>query len=284
MALQNFIKTVWIAGLMQALQKAHVFASVANTDYQGQLQNLGDKVKVMMIGDIDITSYASNADIASPQDLNDAASELIADQAYYFNFKANDVEAVQQKASLLNEATSRAAYGFRDKVDMYFAGLHAAVGLHNYSTGTTPWDVTSLNVEDVLISANEQMGTNNVQKEGRFLIVPEWFHGKLVLAGLAAKTSNDELFANGFIKNVLGWDIFVSNNIAHTNVTTGDHAKIMGGIKKQSYSFADVISTIEAYRPEKRFEDAVKGLYVFGGKVIRPDMSIVLHCDKTAEA
>jgi len=284
MALQNFIKTVWIAGIMRALDKAQVFASLANNDYQGQLVNLGDRVKIMMIGDIAVTSYAKDADITSPEDIQDAASELIADQAYYFNFKANDVEAVQQKSALLNEATSRAAYGFRDKVDQFFAGLYAQAGIQLYASATTPWDVTSLNVEDVLLAANEAAGVANIPKEGRYLVVPEWFQTKLVLAGLATKTANDQLYTNGFIQRVLGWDIYQSNNVSQTNPATGDHAKIFGGIKGQSTSFADVISTIEAYRPEKRFEDAVKGLYVFGGKVIRPDMTLVIHADKTAEA
>lgn len=284
MALQNFIKTVWIAGIMRALDKAHVYAMLANKDYQGQLVNLGDRVKIMMIGDIDVTAYAKDTDISSPEDIQDAASELIADQAYYFNFKANDVEAVQQKSSLLNEATARAAYGFRDKVDTFFAGLHAKAGIQLYATGTTPWDVTSLNVEDVLLAANEAAGLANIPKEGRYMVIPEWFQTKLVLAGLATKTSNDQLYDNGFIQRVLGWDMYQSNNVSQTTPSTGDHAKILAGIKGQSTSFADVISTIEAYRPEKRFEDAVKGLYVFGGKIIRPDMTMCLHVDKTAEA
>ena len=55
MALQNFIKTVWIAGIMRALSKAHVFGSVANTAYQGELKNLGDRVQIMMISDPTIT-------------------------------------------------------------------------------------------------------------------------------------------------------------------------------------------------------------------------------------
>lgn len=283
MALERFIKTVWISNIMRALQKVHVFAALANTDYQGELKNLGDQVQIMMIGDIESKAYIKNQDIASPDDLQDAASRLVADQAYYFNFKANDVEAVQQKASLLQEATNNASYAFRDNVDTYFAGLHEKAGLHSYATGTTPWDITSLNVEDAMLSLNETMGVNNVPREGRFLVIPEWFHTKLVLAGLATKTSNDALFQNGFIERVLGWDLFLSNNIVHANASTGDHARIIGGIKKRSLSFAGVINNIEAYRPEKRFEDAVKGLYIFGGKIIRPDMTIVLHADKTAE-
>jgi hypothetical protein len=281
MALQNFIKTVWSANILEALRKAHVFASVANTEFQGQLQSLGDKVKMMQVGPITITSYSKDADITM-QDLDDAAMELIADQAYYFDFKANDIEAVQSKSTVLAQASSNAAYGFRDKVDAYFAGLYAGAGLHSYSSGTTPWDVTSLNVEDVLLSVKEQMA--RLPQEGRFIICPEWFHNKLILAGLSTKTANDALFANGNVGRAMGFDFLLSENVSATSTTTWDHTKIIAGVRGHSLSFADAIVKVEAFRPEKRFEDAVKGLYIFGGKIVRPDMTLCLHADKTAEA
>lgn len=283
MALQNFIRTVWAANIMESLRKAHRFASVANRDYQGQLLNLNDKVQIMQVSDVTITAYARNTDLTT-QDMDDAASELIANQAYYFNFKVNDVEAVQVKPALLAQTTDKAAYGFRDKVDTYFGDLYDSCGIHSYATGTTPWDVTSLNVEDVMLAAGEKMSEGNVQEEGRFLVIPPWFSTKLVLAGLVTKEQNDELFANGRLARVLGFDILLSNNVHATSTTTWDHTRIIGGIRGQSLSFADALLNIEAYRPQKRFEDAVKGLYIFGGKVMRPDMTICIHADKTAEA
>jgi hypothetical protein len=281
MALQNFIQTVWSANIMEALRKAHVFASVANSEFQGQLKNLGDKVKIMQISPVTITGYAKDADITM-QDMDDAAMELIVDQPYYFAFKTNDVEAIQQKPKLMAQSADQAAYGFRDKVDQFFAGLHAGAGLHSYSTGTTPWDVTSLNVEDVLLSVKEQIARWPLA--GRFIICPEWFHNKLILAGLSTKTANDALFENGMVSKAMGFDFLLSENVSATSQTTWDHTKIIVGIRGQSLSFADAISKVEAYRPEKRFEDAVKGLYIFGGKIIRPDMTLCLHADKTAEA
>lgn len=282
--LNNFQKTVWIANILKALERVHVFASVANREYEGELKSLGDKVKMLTIGDVTAKAYSKNTDMAAADDMQDAADELVADQAYYFNVKVNDVDAVQQKPSLLKAMSEKAAFAFRAQVDSFFAGLYEQAGFQNYATGTTPWDVTSLNVEDVLIAAGEQLSNADVPLENRFLIVPNWFQSKLVLAGLATKTSNDELWANGFIKRVLNWDLYLSNNVSHATVATGDHAKIIGGIKNESLTFASVISQIEAYRPEKRFEDAIKGLYVFGGKVARPDKTICIHADKTAEA
>lgn len=282
MAIQNFIPTVWSANLIESLKKIHVFASVANREYQGQIAGLGSKVKIMQVSDVTINSYSKDADITL-QDLDDAATELVIDQSYYFGFKVNDIEAVQQKPTLLRAATDNAAYGFRDTVDSYMGGLYASAGLTSYSTGTTPWDVTSLNVEDVLLDIKEKMA--RVPKDGRFLICPEWFHNKLILAGLASKSSTDQLFANGMVDRVQGFDILVSENVsASTGAPTWDQTRVMAGVRGQSFGFVDSINSVEAFRPEKRFEDAVKGLYLFGGKVLRPDMTCTAYVDKTAES
>lgn len=281
MALQNFITTVLSANIMQSLRKAHVFASVANTEYNGVLRNLGDKVKVNQISDITINSYSKDTNI-TVQDLDDAALEIIADQAKYFAFKSNDVEAVQNKASVMTSSADQAAYGLADAVDQYFAGLYASAGLTSYATGTTPWDVTSLNVEDVLLDVKEKMA--RVPKQGRFIICPEWFHNKLILAGLTTKQDNNAIFTNGLVDRVMGFDILVSENVSANNTSTWDQTRIFAGVRGQSMSFAEAIAKVEAYRPQYRFEDAVKGLYVFGGKVMRPDMTCVIYADKTAEA
>lgn len=281
MALQNFITTVLAANVMQSLRKAHVFASVANQEYNGVLRNLGDKVKVNQISDITINSYSKDANITI-QDLDDAALELIADQSKYFAFKSNDVEAVQSKASVMQSSADQAAYGLADAVDTYFAGLYASAGLTSYSTGTTPWDVTSANVEDVLLDVKEKMA--RVPKQGRFIICPEWFHNKLILAGLTTKQDNNAIFTNGLVDRVMGFDILVSENVSANNTSTWDQTRIIAGVRGQSLSFAEAIAKVEAFRPENRFEDAVKGLYVFGGKVMRPDMTCAIYADKTAEA
>lgn len=281
MAFQNFVKTVWIASLMKSLEKAHVYAGLANREYEGQLNSLGDKVRMLSIGDITSSAYAKDVDIAAAQDLQDAADELVADRAYSFNFKANDVDAVQAKPTVLSTATQKAAYAFRDDVDKFFASLHAKAGLQVYSTGITPYDINSLNVEDILAELGEKMSDANIPEEGRWLVIPNWFHTKLILAGLATKSDNTELYNNGFIKRLLNFDLYKSNNVSQTSSYTD--VKIIGGVKNESLTFADVISTIEPYRPEKRFEDAVKGLYVFGGKVARPDKTICLHATRIAE-
>lgn len=283
MGFTNFIKTIWAAKIEEALKNTLVFQSVANTNYQGSLNNLGDKVRIIQIGNPSITAYTKDADISAPEKINDAATELVADQAYYFNFAVNDVEAVQEKPELLRMCTNNAAFGFAEQVDTYMAGLYAQAGLTSYATGTTPWDITSLNVDDVFLAVSEKMSENKIPRAGRFGIIPEWLHSKLILAGLATKTQNDALYENGVVARVHGFDLILSNNVSK-NSSSWDITRCLFGIKGESFTFAGVINSVEPYRPEKRFEDAVKGLYIFGGKVARPDKTLTLYCDKTAEA
>ncbi len=282
MGFTNFIRNVWSASIEMALQKVLVFQSVANTNYEGQLVNLGDEVTILQIGNPTAKAYTKDTDIAAPEKLNDAASKLKADQAYYFNFAANDVEAVQAKQQVLNQCTQNAAFAFADAVDQYMAGLYTQAGLTLYSNAT-PVDVTSLNVDDVILEAGEKMSENNIPRAaGRFMIVPEWFYTKMILAGLATKTSNDQLYDNSVITRRHNFDIIVSNNVSK-NSSSWDKTRIICGVRGQSFTFAGVINSVEPYRPEKRFEDAVKGLYIFGGKIVRPDKTLVLYADKTVE-
>jgi len=282
MSIQNFIRTSWEANIQTSLKKTHVFGSVANREYDGVINALGDKVEIIQIGDVTINAYTRRQTLTR-QEMHDSVTELKADQAYYFDFDVNDVDAVQQKPQILTSTTDNAAYGFRDTVDSYLAGLYAQAGLTSYASGTEPWNVTSLNVEDVLGDIKEKMA--RVPKEGRFLICPEWTHYKMFQAGLTAKTSTDQMYANGFIERVMGFDILLSENVsASTGAPTWDSTKVMAGLRNVSYGFAEAILKVEAFRPEGGFEDAVKGLYVFGGKVLRPDTLCAAYVDKTAES
>jgi hypothetical protein len=281
MSLQNFIKTVWEANIQQSMRKALVAGATANTQYSGTLNSLGDKVKILQVSDPTISSYSRGGSLTYEQ-LDDAVLELIADQAYSFSFQTNDVDAVQQKPAILAQTTDKGAYGFAEKVDSTLLGLYAQAGLTSYSTGTTNWDVTSLNVEDVLLAANEKCA--RWTKNGRFMVVPPWFVSKLVLAGLTTKTNNDQVYANGFIDRVLGWNILESENVSIGTPSTGDSTRILCGIQGESFAYAGAISEIEALRLESYFSDAVRGLYVFGAKIIRPDKTLCIYADKTAEA
>lgn len=282
MSVKNFNKVYWITALQRALQAKLVFTNYANKNYQGVLKNLGDTVKIMMIGDVAVNDYVQNTNINTAEDLNDAALMLTADQAKYFNFKMDDVDATQEKSMLMNEASSKAAFALDKAVDEYYAGLYANAGYQIYATGTTPYDINSVNVEDVIYAVKEVMDKNDMPETGRFWTCPSWFELKLLQAGLVTKTSNDAAFASGKLGNVAGFEFTRTNRLSEASTDTD--VRMMVGINQMSYSHAGVINEVEAYKPELRFEDAIKGLYVFGGKILRPDVTICVHGTKASEA
>ncbi len=282
MSIKNFIPEVWAANLIRAKEKVHVAAMLANRDYEGEIRNFGDSVKVSQIGEISVGDYSGDSDITF-EDLNDAASHLRIDQAKYFAFQIDDVDAAQVNPKLMQEAMRKSAYALKDSQDSYILGLYADAGL-SVDSDASPADITSLNVDEKLLEVAEKMDENNVQREGRFGIVPPWFHSKCVLAGLTAKTENDALFANGFIDRILGFDLYLSNNVSIGTPSTGAQTRMIFGVVGESFALAEQIVSIEALRIEKRFKDAVKGLHLYGAKIWRPDCTCVLYADKTAEA
>lgn len=282
MSLDNFIPTIWYSNIFVSLKKSHVYAATANREFEGEITGFGDTVKINQIGTVSVSSYTKNSTSLTVQELSDAATLLNIDQSKYFAFGIDDVDKAQQKPKVMQAAMLEAGYALNDTADTYLAGLYAQAGISR-NTNASPVDMTSTEVEDEFLAVGELMDEANVPREGRFAIIPPWVHTKLVIAGISNLTDNKGVYINGFLMNALGFDFRMSNNVSK-NSTSWDKTRIICGVAGKSYAFAEQITTIEAYRPQDSFTDALKGLHVYGGKIIRPDMTAVLYADKTAEA
>jgi len=282
MSLNNFIPEIWTANVLAGLRKQHVTAAVATRQYEGEIRQGGDTVKINSFADPTIATYTKNSTSISPENLTAAQREIKVDQSKYFAFEVDDIDAAQANMSLVAEPLSRAGYLLSDTADSYLLGLYAQAG-NAISTNALPTDLTSLNIEDDILAIGEAMDEAGVPKPGRFLIVAPWVHTKAVLAGLTTKTQNDQVFSNGMIDRILGFDFLVSANVSK-NSTAWDKTRNIAGIRGQSFAYVEQIVKTEAYRPENAFSDAVKGLHLYGGKILRPDMTWVWYADKTAEA
>ena len=124
MALSNFIPQLWADTLLAQLRKNLVYGSVFNRDYEGQVKQMGDTVKINAIGDITISSYSKDTDISAPQALTDAQSMLTISQAKYYNFAVDDVDAAQVHPEVMTEAMSWAAFRVADTIDQYLSGFY----------------------------------------------------------------------------------------------------------------------------------------------------------------
>lgn len=268
MSVSNFIPELWSKRINRKLRKSLVFGSVVNTDYEGEIGSGGDTVKINSIGDVTIGNYVPNSTSITPEQLNDYQTTLLIDQKKYFAFKVDDVDKAQVNANVMDEAMQSAAWGLKNAADESIAALYTGAG--NTITTTA---IDSTNAFAAVLTLGQYLSQENVPEDGRWLVIPPWFKTKLLLAK-ALVTDNGaaaDAFTNGKVGRVGGFDVYESNNVANDGTTY----YIMAGTRK-AISFAAQVNKIEAYRPEASFSDAVKGLYVYGTKVVYPDALAVL--------
>lgn len=283
MTLDNFIPEIWSAKLLESLHKNLVYAqpAVSNSDYEGDISGLGDTVRITSIGAVTVRDYTKDSDIDAPEALDDAQATLLIDQGKYFNFAIDDVDKAQQKPKVMSAAMSDASYALADTADQYVAALYSEAGVEYGSQGSpkVPSAVAGSTMFDYLIDLGILLSEAGCPKPGRYVVLPSWAIGRLAtddkFASVAASGS-DEALRNGFVGRAAGFDILESLNVP---VDTAVY-KVLAGTS-QGITYAEQIRKVEAYRPERRFSDAVKGLHLYGAKVVRPYCLGVLHLSKT---
>ncbi|WP_068505369.1 P22 phage major capsid protein family protein [Paenibacillus kribbensis] len=276
MTVQHFIPTIWSARLNESLKKNLVYGNVVNTDYEGEIQGQGSTVKINSIGAVTIGNYDKVAGIANPQELDATQKTLVIDQAKYFNFQVDDVDAAQANVNLLDGGIVEASYGLANVVDQYLAGFYTEVKAENtMGNDATPIIPTKDTAYDLLIDLGVLLDENNVPESERFVVVPAWYYGLLLKDARFTKDSN--IIRTGYVGDIDGMTVYKSNNVPNT---AGAKYKIIAG-HKSTISFAGQVDSVEAFRPEKQFSDAVKGLQVFGAKCIKPEALAVLTANKS---
>ncbi|MDT2485048.1 phage major capsid protein [Enterococcus avium] len=267
---KNFIPTLWSARLLANLDKSLVALQFVNRDYEGEITAYGDTVKINQIGNVTIKDY-TGADIDDPEELDSTQQNLVIDQAKYFNFAVKDVDKAQSNVNLVDAAMGRAAYNLADVIDQDIFGQYKDAGIKvgDKDDSTKPMIVDSPEkAYDALVDLGVKLDEKNVPKVGRKIALPAWYFG--LLAKDARFTKDLSILANGVVEGatVGRFELLQSNNLAKEEGKEVYHA--LGGTT-QAISFANQIVETEAYRPEKNFSDAVKGLSVWGRKVIQAD-------------
>ena len=310
MPLNDFIPEIWSPKVLIALEKFHVYASLFNQDYQGDIQNMGDTVRITGIGEITVSNYSKDQDIAAPQALTDAQLALTINQARYFNFALDDVDARQSVAkNLLDVAAERAAYDIADAIDQYCAGFYTDAATQNLvgsaSAPVTPQFQTQANVGggqgvyDYLILLNQYLTQSLVPKNGRWAVVAPWMTTLLIqdirfssfntpdarqtLLTRRLDASQGGIGMDSYLGRIAGMDVYESNNAPHLAAGSGSGYGTTGAVDvliaghSIGISYADNLTKVEKYRPPYRFADAVKGLHLYGAKTTRPQALAVAY-------
>lgn len=283
MAINNFIPEVWSAELLTSLKKALVFAGpkTVNRDYEGEIRESGDTVRISSISRPTVGTYVKNSTVITFENLTDADRTLLIDQAKYFAFEVDDIDMRQAKdgGRLMTEAADEAAYALADTVDQYVEGLYAGAASAN-QIGTTAITTAAL-AHTGLVNLGVKLDEANVPKQGRYAVIPPWYHGLLITPGSSTvpvnESGSDEALRNGFVGRLAGFDLHVSNNCT---LITGDDYRVSAGYRG-AITFATQINKVEALRPESSFSDALKGLNLYGAKLLRPTGVATLTASKT---
>jgi hypothetical protein len=281
--MHNFNQKLLQAGFTKALEDKAVFTGLANSSFSGQINQKNDIVKIMQVGNVDITAYSSS-DI-TVQSIADAAREIIADQDYYWSFSLDTLEFNNVKGALMQEYMRKAGYAANNSIDEFLAGKYAQAGIVQ-NTNAAPVDMTSLNVGDQFLEMGERFAVAGVPRNtAKAALILPWVTTKLALDAAAIKTENAAVYGSGYIGTAHGWNFVESNNVSVGTASTGAKTRIMCIVPGESLGYASAVSLVESMPMQERIgQTQVSGRFIYGGKVVRPDMTGVLYADKTAEA
>jgi hypothetical protein len=276
----NFIPELWAAQLLVAARKDLVYGQprVINRDYQGIIGQKGDTVRIVGLGDVTISDYTKGTDMAAPQQLLDTATELKITQQKSFALALEDLDTAQAAGAFAPAARDQASYRLSDTRDAYVASLYTDASADNLiGSDSSPQvpdavqDGGSNNIFNLIEDCAVALSESNVPKTGRWMIVPPWVSGLLAkdmkLAGASAQAVGAPAVLNGFVARIAGFDILESNNVPNTTSTL---YKVMFGTDR-AITFADQIVKVETIRDPDQFRDILRGLDVYGAKVVRPD-------------
>lgn len=273
MAITNFIPSVWSETLYTQLDKKYIAAAHCNRDFEGDIKEIGSVVKICGVEGVNIGTYTKNSDMGAPQELTDTVRELAIDQAKYFNFQIDDIDRAQATPKLMEAAMRVAASGLANEADKYIYKLilHAKKSMFvELETGE---------IIDKLIEARTLLYRENVSDSNEVIIeVSPQVARAMLKEKIAMNCDSGEALESGCIGSIAGCKVFVSNNI-YNNESLGDDAYYHMCVMrtKRAIAFAEQLSEVEAYRPESRFADAVKGLYLFGAKAVYPEEMVCLE-------
>jgi hypothetical protein len=331
----NFSPVIYSKKVQLAFRKASTVEDITNSDYFGEISNMGDSVKIIKEPEVSVTTYARGTQITA-QDLTDEDFTLVVDQANYYAFKIDDIEAAHSHVNFMQMASDRAAYRLRDQYDQdvlgYLSGYSqsakhsqadtarttfpgtkaistagsdellstmklkksdfgnittASAGDHSIPLsprlpGATAASTSTATPLQVIARMSRLLDQQFVDTQGRWLVVDPVFVELLkdedsrLLNGLFG----GEGLQNGLvINNLHGFRVYVSNNLPKLGTgpsTTGtanqnSNFGVMVAGHDSAIATAQQITKTETYRDPDSFADIVRGMHLYGRKILRPE-------------
>jgi hypothetical protein len=287
-----FLPSIYSKKVLNFFRKSSVVEAITNTDYAGEISAYGDSVKIIKEPVISVSDYTRGQD-TTPTKLTDQELTLVVDSAKAFKFIVDDIETKMSHVNFKEVASSSAAYALKDSFDAavianMFSGLSASSPDHvlgadsatalgaNVYDGAGSVDIGQDSETDplnLMARMARLLDEQNVPEEGRWFVAGPDFYEQLGQSS-SKLLSVDFNAGQGSIRNGLvssgklrGFDMYKSNNIEATSNATG---KVLAGHMSSTATAQTIIST-EVLRDPSSFGDIVRGLHVYGSKVLRPE-------------
>lgn len=306
-----FIPTLWSGKLLAKFYQNTMLSEVTNTDYEGELKNQGDTVRIRLAPSISISDYTVGQNL-SYEVPTPSFQDMQVNKGKYFGVQVNDVLAYQSDMGLMNMFTEDAAKQLKIAIEneVFFnsfvtegpaaanegATAGAISAAYNLGTDTAPVDqATPENVLKAILRMSTVLDEQNVPEDGRFLILSPYDRHLLMQSSIAqAYFTGDQssTIRTGKIGMLDRFSVYVSNLLprgeAGKALVAGLSATSTGGTvsgakarrtmiagTKAATSFAMTINKTEPLRNQTDFGDIVRGLAVYGRKVVKPQALVV---------
>jgi hypothetical protein len=261
---QHFIPEVFSRKLQAKFYAQTVLSEVTTNEYEGEISGLGNKVNIRTVPAVSVADYTGSL---SYSDVTSSTIELNIDKAKSYAFKVDDILKEQADIDFMNEAANDAAQNMKIAIEQdVFANVAAGSSLTDINA--TPSNITSANVLGFILDAGQQLDENNIPEDGRFMIINPAVATLLKQSELRqAYLTGDNVspLRNGFIGTVDRFNMYVSNNLSTSaGVTSGLYGH------PKAIAYASQMTNTETVRLESSFGDGVRGLSVYGYKVILP--------------
>ncbi len=271
MAYSNFKPTVWSKFIQTELEKKCRLVEDCWTQFEGEAKQ-GARVKILGVTAPEIFDYVAGEGIPAPTTIEGTSVQLDIDQAKAFNFMIDDIDRAQSVDGLMETLIKEVTAKMAKTRDSFIANLARSAENISASTSVTTPEMAKKMVDDALLILRE----HDVDIEDEVTITVSPFFYQLFRDALTEiKTNNDELIKKGVVGMYDNCKVKLSNNLY--NDGTDDYMLVR---TKRAIAFVGSIDETEAYRPENHFADAVKGLNVYGGKIVRQNELYVIKAHK----
>lgn len=278
----TFIPEVWSGKLIENFYDATVLAAISNTDYEGEIRKYGDTVNIRTTPEIEIKEYkkGQTLELSKPEA---PKIQLLIDQGEYFACVEDDVDKIQSDIAMMDMWTKDASERMKIRVDSKvlgsIAGDVAAInrgatagrisGNINLGTATSAVAITKENVLDFIVDLGTVLDEANAPEDNRYLVIPAKMAGMIKKSDLKdASLTGDStsVLRNGRLGMIDRFTLYMSHNLPNT----GGKFSIYAG-HKMGLTFASQMTNMESLRAETTFGNIVRGLQVYGFKVVKPE-------------